>query len=161
MLSVVAGVIVLLKPSDSLETLAVIAGIFVLMDGIVELIASITNSAGNRSLAAIVGVVSVIVGVLLIRHPIGGVTAIALLLATWLIAAGVVRIVIAFERPEHRGRGVLVGAILGIAGIVIVASPHIGYATLALFTGIGFIGYGVGMLLLGFATRTIRQAATA
>ena len=32
------GVIVLVKPSDSLATLAVVAGIFVLIDGIFELV---------------------------------------------------------------------------------------------------------------------------
>ena len=37
-LSVVAGVILLFKPSDSLATLAVIAGIFLLLDGILELV---------------------------------------------------------------------------------------------------------------------------
>ena len=42
-LSVVAGVIILFKPSDSLATLAVVAGIFVLVDGIMELIASLSR----------------------------------------------------------------------------------------------------------------------
>ena len=39
-LSIAAGIIILLKPSDSLATLAVIAGIFLLLDGIIELAAS-------------------------------------------------------------------------------------------------------------------------
>ena len=36
-LSIVAGVIIVAKPSSSLATLAVIAGIFLLLDGILEL----------------------------------------------------------------------------------------------------------------------------
>ena len=36
--SLVAGVILVLKPSDSLATLAVVVGIFLLLDGIVELV---------------------------------------------------------------------------------------------------------------------------
>lgn len=43
-LSVVAGVIILFKPSESLATLAVIAGIFLLLDGILEVIDSAMRS---------------------------------------------------------------------------------------------------------------------
>lgn len=68
-LSVVAGVIILFKPSESLPTLAVIAGIFLLLDGILELADSLFGGTRNRGLVALFGVLTAIVGVLLIRHP--------------------------------------------------------------------------------------------
>ena len=40
-LSIVAGIIVILKPSNSLSTLAVILGIFILIDGIFEIVGAI------------------------------------------------------------------------------------------------------------------------
>src|SRR4051812_29435998 len=55
-LSVIAGVIILFKPSDSLATLAVIAGIFVLVDGLVELIASFSRQTQSRGFVAVLGV---------------------------------------------------------------------------------------------------------
>ncbi len=79
LLSLAAGVILIFKPGDSLATLAVIAGIFLLLDGILELIGSFMRRTANRGLVALIGVITAIVGVLLIRHPVGGVTAIALL----------------------------------------------------------------------------------
>jgi uncharacterized membrane protein HdeD (DUF308 family) len=154
-ISLAAGVIVLAKPSNSLATLAVVAGVFVLLDGIFALANALSRRTESRGLVAILGVLSVVVGTILIRHPIRGVTAIALLVGIWLIAAGVVRLVAAFEVDEHRLRRVGVALVLGIAGVVIVASPHIGYATLALIAGLGFIGYGAGMLLLGWAMHTV------
>jgi uncharacterized membrane protein HdeD (DUF308 family) len=157
--SIIAGVIVLAKPSNSLATLAVISGIFVLIDGIIATVQAVAGQTQSRGLVAVLGVVSVIVGILLIRHPIAGVTAVALLLGIWLIAAAVVRFVLAVELGEHRLRPFAGAAVLAIAGIVIVASPHIRYATLALITGLGFIGYGTAMLLLGWAMRTVRHAA--
>ena len=160
LMAIVAGVIVIAKPSDSLKTLAVISGIFVLLDGVLDLIAALIGGAENRGLAAVLGVVSAIVGVLLIRHPISGVTFIALLLAVWLIAAGVVKLVVAFDAEEHRARRIVVALVLTIAGIVIAANPNIGYATLALLTGIGFICYGVAMLIVGWAMRLARREAT-
>jgi uncharacterized membrane protein HdeD (DUF308 family) len=155
--SIIAGIIVIAKPSNSLATLAVIFGIFILVDGIVELIASLSAQTQNRGLLAVIGVISVVAGVLLIRHPLGGVRAVALLIGIWLIAAGLVRFVAAFETPENRLWRIGVSLVLAIFGVVIVASPHIGYATLALITGIGFICYGIGMTALGWAMHVLRR----
>ncbi len=155
--SIVAGAIVIAKPSNSLSTLAVIFGIFILADGIIELIAALSSHTQNRGSLAVIGVISVIAGVLLIRHPLGGVRAVALLVGIWLIAAGVVRFIAAFESPENRVWRIIAASILAIFGIIIVASPHIGYATLALITGIGFICYGIGMMALGWAMHSIRK----
>jgi uncharacterized membrane protein HdeD (DUF308 family) len=157
--SIVAGIIVVAKPSNSLSTLAVIFGIFILVDGIVELIAALSARTGNRGLLAVLGVISVIAGVLLIRHPLGGVRAVALLIGLWLIAAGVVRFIAAFEAPEHRLWRIGVALVLGIFGVIIVASPDIGYATLAVITGIGFICYGLGMAAVGWAMWSARRGA--
>ena len=158
--SIIAGIIVIAKPSNSLATLAVIFGIFILVDGIVELVAALSAQTQSRGLLAVIGVISVIAGVLLIRHPLGGVRAVALLIGIWLIAAGLVRFVAAFETPENRLWRIAVSLVLAIFGIIIVSSPHIGYATLALITGIGFICYGIGMIALGWAMHVLRRAGT-
>lgn len=159
-LSVIAGVIILFQPASSLATLAVIAGIFLLVDGILELVSSFMSSTRNRGMVALLGVLTVVVGVLLIRHPVGGVTAVALLIGIWLIAAGVIRFATAFEEYEHRGWYAFVGAMELIAGIVIVANPNIGYATLAIFVGIGFILNGIGMTALGWGMHGLRREAS-
>jgi uncharacterized membrane protein HdeD (DUF308 family) len=152
-LSIIVGAVVLARPDDSLRTFAVIAGIFILLDGIVELVTAAGRGTDNRGLVVLLGVLNLIVGLLLIRHPIGGVQAIALFLGIWLIAAGVVRFVITFEYPGKRlGRFVTAG-IEALFGLVIVASPHIGFATLALLVGIAFIAYGIAMIATGVLVR--------
>jgi uncharacterized membrane protein HdeD (DUF308 family) len=156
-LGIVAGIIVILKPSDSLSTLAVIFGIFILIDGIFEIAGAIFGDTESRGLLAVVGALSVIFGVLLIRHPLGGVRVVALLLGIWLIAAGVVRLISAFAFPGDRIWRIIVALVLAIFGIVIVSAPHIGYTTLALIAGICFICYGIGMLAVGWAMHAIRQ----
>lgn len=153
------SIIVVVKPSNSLATLAVISGILVLIDGIAAIVEALGSDGEHRGLVAILGIVSVVVGILLIRHPISGVTAVALLLGIWLIAAAVVRALVAFSLGEHRLRRLVVAVILAIAGIAIVSSPHIGYATLALIVGVGFIAYGAAMIVLGLAIRTLGHAA--
>jgi uncharacterized membrane protein HdeD (DUF308 family) len=158
LISAAAGVILVLKPSNSLATLAVVVGIFLLIDGIAELIRSFGHSVENRALAAIIGVLGVAVGIALIRHPFHGVTAIGLLIGIWLVAAGVVRIVVAIATGFSFLR-LLVAAVEIVAGIIIVSDPHIGYATLAILTGIWLIVNGIATIAVGIAVRrAVRQA---
>lgn len=157
LLSIAAGVIILFKPGDSLKTLAVIAGIFLVVDAIMELTAAIMGVTQSRGLLALLGVLTLIVGILLIRHPIQGVAAVAILLALWLITVGVVRLVTAFEMPAHRGWNIAVAIIEILAGIVIVSSPNIGFATLALLAGLAFIFNGMGVFALGWAMHEVRH----
>lgn len=149
LLSVIAGIIVLIKPEDSLATIAVVIGIFVLVDSIVALLSALSRSTESRGLAALVGVLGLVVGVLLIRHPIHGVVAIALFVGIWLIAMGAIRLVLAFDIAGHRGWRLLVAAVEIIAGIAIVSSPTIGLATLALLIGISLIANGTSLAALG------------
>ena len=158
-LSIAAGITILIKPGDSLATLAVIAGIFLLLDGILELAASLMGATPSRGSLALLGALTAIVGVLLIRHPIQGIAAIALLIGIWLIAVGVIRIIAAFDLYENRGWNIFAGAVELLAGIVIVSDPNIGFATLALFVGIAFIVNGMGMFGVGWSLRRLRGEA--
>lgn len=101
-LSMIAGIVVLARPGHSLVTIAVIAGIFVVIDGLVALLAALSRSTESRGLTALIGVLSLVIGILLIRHPIGGVVAVALFVGIWLIAMGAVRLVLAFDADRHR-----------------------------------------------------------
>jgi uncharacterized membrane protein HdeD (DUF308 family) len=161
-LSIAVGVTMLFKPGgDSLATLAVLVGIFILLDGILELAASLVHGTQNRGTIALIGALTSIVGVLLIRHPVQGIVFVALLIGIWLIVVGVIRFVAAFEMAGHRGWNMIAGLVELVAGIVIVANPDIGYATLAVLVGIAFIVNGMGMLGLGWSLRGLRRAATA
>lgn len=157
LLGIIAGVIVLVEPKISLETLAVVAGVFLLVDAIFEIAAAIGGDLPGRGMLAFLGVLSAIVGVLLIRHPIHGVVAIALLVGLWLITIGVVRAIRALELREHRGWNLLLAAIELVAGIVIVSSPEIGVATLALIVGISFIVRGMTMCMVAWMLRAAKR----
>lgn len=161
LLCIAAGVIVLAQPDISLSTLAVIAGIFLLIDGIYAIVASFSRSTESRGLVALLGVLSLIVGIVLVRHPFSGVVTLALFIGIWLVCVGVVRLVEAFSLPGRRGWNLLVALVEIVAGVVIVSSPEIGVATLALFIGIAFVLRGLGLCILGWALRDVRHATAA
>lgn len=157
LLSIVAGIIVLLKPGDSLKTIAWIVGVFILIDGIVALLASFSHSTASRGLAALVGVLSLVIGVFVIRDPIRGVAAVALFVGIWLIAAGALRFVLAFDMQGDRAWRLVVAAVEMIAGVAIVIWPKVGLATLAVLLGITLIINGISVTALGFALRSIKD----
>jgi uncharacterized membrane protein HdeD (DUF308 family) len=161
LLSAIAGVILITKPSDSLATLAVIVGIFLLIDGIAELVMSLLGSREHRGLAAILGVLGIVIGIVLIRHPVHGVTAIGLLIGIWLVAAGVIRIFRAVALGFHVGIRLLLGALEMVVGIVIVSDPHIGYTALAVITGIWLVVSGIGSIAFAIALRFMKSEQAA
>ncbi len=160
-LSVAAGVIVLAKPHISLATLAVVFGIFLLIDGVLELSWALVRRGESRALPAVVGVVSAIAGVVLIRHPTKAVVVIALLLGLWLMVLGLIRLIRAFDQPDHRGWAMFSGLVELAGGIVIVSSPHIGVATLALLVGIVFIVRGLALCVVAWALHRATRRASA
>ena len=162
LLGVVAGIIVLAVPSISLATLAVLTGIFLLIDGIVEVTSALIDAEENQALMAIFGVITAVVGVILIRHPTHALTAIALLVGLWLLVTGLLRLIRTFGQQGGRGPSFALAALEMVAGIVIVSSPGIGVTTLALFIGIAFIIRGVMLAAAGWALRKVgREASSA
>lgn len=154
--SLVAGIILIARPSNSLAVLAVVVGIFLLLDGIVQLISSFGHDVENRALSAILGVLGVVVGIALVRHPFHGVAAIGLLLGIWLVAAGLVRLVRVLAIGAHRLLGVLIALLEVVVGIVIVSDPHIGYTALAILAGIWLVINGLGTIALGIVIRGLK-----
>jgi uncharacterized membrane protein HdeD (DUF308 family) len=160
-LSVIAGIVVLVQPDISLATLAVITGIFLLVTGALAVLTALATPPGLRGALVLGGLVSMIAGVMLVRHPIEGVVAIALVLGIWLIAFGVLRFMDGLESHERSGWNFLIAAVETIAGIVIVAAPGIGVGTLAVLVSIAFILRGVGMIAEAWFLRIARQRAAA
>ncbi len=159
LIGIAAGVIVLVEPSISLATLAVIAGIFLLIDGIIELVWSLVNSVENRAVTAIFGVVSAVIGVVLIRHPTNSVVVIALLLGLWLLIAGILRLIIALAVAPRSFGSALLGLLELVAGVVIVSSPNIGVTTLAILIGIAWILRGLAMVMVAWTLRGLRRGS--
>jgi uncharacterized membrane protein HdeD (DUF308 family) len=154
-----AGVIVIAQPDISLATLAVVAGIFLLVDGIYDIVVAIAEGGEGRGMLALVGVLSAIVGIILVRHPFGSVVALALLVGIWLVTIGIVRLIGAFAVAGNRGWSLLVAFIEIVAGVIIVAVPDIGVATLAVFIAIAFMLRGIGLCAAAWVLRQVKQGA--
>lgn len=155
---VVTGILAIVWPGITLLTLGILAGIYLMIAAIMEIIDAIIGDPGGRALSAILGIVALIAGLIFIRRPGESLLAIVVVAGIFLVAEGVIRIVRAFASSGARWWGVAIGAFDAIVGIVILAWPDIGLATLAIFFAVTMLIRGSFAILLGFRLRSVRNA---
>jgi len=152
------GVFFVVAPHESLTVFVRIAGIFLLVDGVLAILGSVFGRGESRGLLAMVGVLSAIAGLLLIKKPFDTLVVFTVIVGIWFVVAGVARAVVALALPEQRGGNILVAALDLVAGTVILAWPDLGLSTLAVIIGIVLILRGA---LFSFAGWRLRQLADA
>ena len=97
------GVFFVVSPHETLSTFTVIAGIFLLVDGVLAIFGSIFSRGDGRGLLALIGVLSALAGVVLIKMPFDTLVVFTLIVGAWFVVGGIVRFVAALTSPEGRG----------------------------------------------------------
>ncbi len=87
LIAVIAGLVVLRQPGDSLLAIVIVAGIFFVVQGVVALVRAFAN-AEARGLSLLLGVVNAVVGIVILSWPELGVATFAILIAINLIIQG-------------------------------------------------------------------------
>ena len=144
-------------PHETLSTFTVIAGIFLLADGVLAIFASIFKKGEGRGLLALIGVLSVVAGLVLIKKPFDTLVVFTLIFGVWFVVAGVVRFVVAMASPEGRGGNIVTALLDVIAGIVILSWPDLGLSTLAVIIGIVLIFRGALFIASGWQLRKLND----
>ena len=152
------GIFFVVSPHETLSTFTAIAGIFVLVDGVIAVMASIFGSGEGRGLLALIGVLSVIAGLILVKKPFETLVVFTLLVGVWFVVEGIVRFVSAFASREARGGNIFIALLDLAAGIVILAWPDLGLATLAVIIGIVLIVRGILFIAAGWQLHTLDRA---
>jgi uncharacterized membrane protein HdeD (DUF308 family) len=144
------GLFLVIEPHETLKVLTVILGILLLVDGAAALIASIVGRGEGRGLLAMVGVLSVIAGLILIKRPFSTLVVLTLIVGIWFVVAGAARFVSAFSMIGSRGPTIFGALIEVVAGILILSWPEIGLSTFAVIVGIVMMLRGLLLLYAGW-----------
>jgi uncharacterized membrane protein HdeD (DUF308 family) len=153
--AIIFGGLALAWPGMTLVTLILLYGAFVLVDGVLAIVAAITGGApAPRWWLAIVGLLGIAAGLLTFLMP--GVTALVLLyfIAGWAIATGLFQIIGAIRlRKEIDNEWFLIlgGIISVLFGIAMMVAP--GAGALALIWVIGIYAIIIGVLLVALSFR--------
>ncbi|RUR79714.1 HdeD family acid-resistance protein [Chlorogloeopsis fritschii PCC 9212] len=157
-LAILFGVAVFIWPAISIAVLVALFGFFVLLSGILAVIAALGSREPeeNKWLLLFEGIVGIIAGVLVFFWP--RITALILLyfIAAWAIVTGILEIIAAIQlRKEIENEWLL--AIAGIASVLfgILAAIWPGAGALAILWGIGAyaIIFGITLLILALRLR--------
>jgi uncharacterized membrane protein HdeD (DUF308 family) len=154
---VAAGIVAIVWPDITLLALGLIFGIYLVIAAIIEIVEAFTAPPGGRAISAILGVLALIAGIICIRRPGTSVLAIVIAVGIYLIAAGVFRVVRAFDQSANRGWAIALGVLDTIAGIIILAWPGIGLATLAVLFALTMLFRGIFSIVIGFKLRGLRH----
>ncbi|MGW3245240.1 HdeD family acid-resistance protein [Streptomyces sp. NPDC001070] len=163
--TLVAGVIVLVWPDETLHVLAVVVGLYLLVAGVFRFVTAFSRrEGGSRVTAVIVAVLAVLAGVLCLRNPLQTTAVLSLVLgAYWLVSGLFVGSVAVTGRDmPHRGMAFAVAALGIVAGIVVLAFPVQSAVALARLVGLWLVLLGLAEVALALALRSLaKRPATA
>jgi uncharacterized membrane protein HdeD (DUF308 family) len=155
--AILFGVLAFIWPGITLLTLALLYGIFALIEGALALAAAIMGGApAPRWWLAVVGLLGIAVGILTIIMP--GITAFILVLfvAAWAIISGIMQIVGAIrlrKEIDNEWMLVAVGVISVAFGVLVALQPMLGALSLVFVIGAYAIIYGIALVALAFRLR--------
>lgn len=162
--TVLAGLCVLAWPGRTVQVIAVLFGLQLVVAGIFRFVAALATddeSGGTRVLLALLGVLSFIVGLYALRNVLVTIAALALLLGIFWIVNGAVEAFTALSHRGMQGRGwtIFMGLLSIVAGVVVLVYPGISLATLAIVLGLWLLLFGVMEIVLAFRLRSAGHAA--
>ncbi|HUC23659.1 MAG TPA: DUF308 domain-containing protein [Streptosporangiaceae bacterium] len=160
-ITLAAGVCAVVWPGITLLAAAIVFGVQLIVAGVYRLVGAFALpdvAGGTRVLLALLGVLSLIIGLYAVRHVLLTIIALALLLGIFWIVNGVIEIFTAGSHQQMHGRGWRVGmGILSIiAGIILLAIPAISVVVLVVVLSVWLIIFGVTEISLGLRLRSAR-----
>lgn len=137
-------------------------GWMLLIAGIIEAVQAFRHRrSGHLFWHALNAVLAIVVGIMLLGHPLAGALVMTLLLAAYFTVAGIFRIVMALSmRIRGWGWRLLDGIITLILGILVWAQwPVSGLWVIGLFIGIDLIFMGWSEVMLALGVRALPSQA--
>ena len=159
-LTVAAGIAAIAWPGETLLVVAVLFGIQLLFSGVFRLVAALSMgevAAGTRVLYALLGILSIIIGLWAIRHVVLTLLALVVFLGIYWIVSGTIDIFTALSQralPE-RGWTAVLGLLSILAGLIVLAVPGLSLVSLAVILGVWLLILGLMEISAAFRIRRI------
>jgi uncharacterized membrane protein HdeD (DUF308 family) len=161
-LGIVFGILAILFPDLALVTLAYIFAAWAIVTGLSHLAEGlrVAEARGRSWPFAVIGVISIVAGIIAAFVPGITILGLVLLLGAWLVTQGVMEIYTAWRiRREVTGEWILalVGILRTFVGLVVLALPIIGALLTVTLLAVYSIVAGLTALTLGWRLRGLRS----
>jgi uncharacterized membrane protein HdeD (DUF308 family) len=161
-LMIIAGIIAMFAPWEAGLVITIVVGWSAIFNGVAQIIFGVRTHGGwHVLLEVLLGIIYIIAGVYLLMHPIGGLLALTLILASFLLVYGVFALVLAFQIKPRGGWGWVLfdGIITILLGILIWAHwPFNSDWVVGTLFGISIFMSGVTRLMMSLALRKLATA---
>ena len=163
--TLILGLIVSFHPTTSLNVIAVLLGVLMIISGLFHLTRVLDTTERHRVWLGIAGLLFITLGVVLIRHLDLTLAIIGLVIGLSWICQGVAALIASLSGGLREGRGwwIFFGIVSLIAGIVVISSPATSLTVLAVLAGTWFVVMGLfeigGAFILRHAVRSTRTSA--
>lgn len=161
-LALVVGIIFIAIPNIAINTLCVLLGIFLLINGLAGLLKAVKMDAG-KGLFLIYGFICLAAGVVVLTKPAFLKDLITIAFAIWVLLSGGHQLVKVYKSKHGpilaRILTVLVGVISIVFAMAILFHPDIGIRIIVRLTGIYFLVFGVLALTIGIMVRKASKQA--
>jgi uncharacterized membrane protein HdeD (DUF308 family) len=145
-ITVIAGIVALAWPGPTLLVIAVVFGVELVVLGVFMLVAAFGHDvgAGNRVLYALLGVLSLIIGLYALRHVLLTLLALALLLGIFWVVNGSIELFAALSHREtsHRVWMSVLGILSIVAGLVLLVYPGLSLVALYVIVSVWLLIFG-------------------
>ena len=164
--AIVFGLLAWFYPGVTLAVLVLFFGVYVLIDGVIALVAAFSKHVpdDSRWIVGLLGGLGVLIGVLTLWRPAATAVALLLYIAAWSLVTGVLQIVAAIRlRKEIQGEFWLglAGALSIAFAVLILVSPGVGALSIIWAIAAFAILYGISLLILGLKVRKVHSAVSA
>jgi uncharacterized membrane protein HdeD (DUF308 family) len=155
-LGIVFGVVAMIWPVGTAITLALLWGIWALVDGIGSIAQAFRKDATGKVWLIVMGVISLIAAFFAIFRPVVTIVALTWILGIWLIVRGILELIGAFSSTIQLPRWLLiVGGLLSIViGVLFVANPGTSAVVIAVWIGLLALLWGVVFVGIGLVVRS-------
>lgn len=151
------GLIAFLFPGPTLLSLVTLFSIYLILDGILAIVAAVRAARQNERWGYLTfeGIVGILAGLVAIAMP--GLTVLVFvgLLAAWAIVSGALELRAAYNLAQDHGRWWLAlgGIVSVIFGIVLIAAPVFGALVVSWWVGAYATFFGASLLALAYQLR--------
>jgi uncharacterized membrane protein HdeD (DUF308 family) len=114
--------------------------------------ASPSKHTGMRVAVSVIGLATIVVGIVLLFNPVAAAHTLALLLGLAFVLGGLLEIGIGWESGSRMG-SVVLGGILIVGGLLAMVWPGVTLWTIALITGLSLVAHGIVRIVVAVAAR--------
>ena len=154
-LTIIFGVLAMMMPFITGQSVLMLIGILVMAGGILRLIwAFKAGSLGKGILVFAIGVLTLLAGFWIITEPFIAAGALTIVLAVYFFADGLLELVAAFSVAEGKGWLIFDGVVTVLLGVALfMGFPFSGPVAVGVLLGIKLLLAGITMLTLGSAVK--------